>query len=107
MIILAQIEKEKQTIAQCEKSLAIQKLKKRKADTRYKIELGGLVIKSSMNIYDKVIILGALAHVFHLLNQNQDYLELFKSIGDNLLLKNKNLSKIDSEINKGCFNEMF
>lgn len=97
MIMLAQIEKEKQTIARCKKSLAIEKLKKRKADTRSKIELGGLVIKSAMNTYDKVIILGALAHVFQLINQNKDYLKLFQSLGDNLFLKNRNLSKIDNE----------
>ncbi|KTD34659.1 protein TraD [Legionella moravica] len=97
MTMLAQIEKEKQTIARCKKSLAIEKIKKRRADTRYKIELGGLVIKSSMNRYDKGIILGALVHVFHLINENQNYLGLFKSIGDNLFLENRNPSKIDNK----------
>ncbi|MGL6028176.1 MAG: conjugal transfer protein TraD, partial [Legionella sp.] len=51
MVSLKQIKKEKQIIIRCEKSLALEKIKKRRADTRNKIEFGGLVIKSSMNTY--------------------------------------------------------
>lgn len=40
MTINEQITKEKQLFARCEKSLALEKLKKRKANTRRKIELG-------------------------------------------------------------------
>ncbi|HAT7074085.1 TPA: conjugal transfer protein TraD, partial [Legionella pneumophila] len=46
MTMLKQIEKEKQNLARCEKSLALEKIKIRKTDTRRKIEFGGLVIKS-------------------------------------------------------------
>ncbi|HAT8371218.1 TPA: conjugal transfer protein TraD, partial [Legionella pneumophila] len=53
-----QIEKEKQSIARYEKSLAQEKLKKRRVDTRRKIELGGLVIKSGMGQYSKTVVLG-------------------------------------------------
>ncbi|HBD9385710.1 TPA: conjugal transfer protein TraD [Legionella pneumophila] len=67
MTMLEQIEKEKQLIARCEKSLALEQLRKRKADTRRKIELGGLVIKSGLGKYDKVVILGALDHVLKLI----------------------------------------
>ena len=95
MTMLEEIEREKQLIARCEKSLAMEKIKKRRADTRSKIELGGLVIKATMNVYDKSIVLGALVHVFQLIDQNNDYLALFQSIGDNLLMKNMKLSNID------------
>ncbi len=51
MTSLKQIEKEKQLIARTEKSLAFEKLKQRRADTRRKIEFGGLVIKAKMDGY--------------------------------------------------------
>ena len=81
MTILKQIEKEKQLLARCENSLALEKLKKRKADTRRKIELGGLVIKSNLDIYDKSIVLGALVHASQLIEQNSQYRYLFQRLG--------------------------
>lgn len=86
MTMLRQIEKEKQLIARCEKSLALEKLKKRKADTRCKIEFGGLVIKSSMDGYNKAVILGGLVHLVQLIAQDENHLKLFESIGDNLFM---------------------
>lgn len=86
MTMLKQIEKEKQNLARCEKSLALEKLKKRKADTRRKIELGGLVIKSGMAIYDKSILLGVLEYAGELIEQDSSYKSLFKSIGDKIFL---------------------
>lgn len=80
------IKKEQQKIARLEKSLAIDKLKKRRADTRKKIEFGGLVIKSAMNAYNKSIILGALIHAMQLIEQDNHYITLFESIGDNRFL---------------------
>ncbi|HAT2049517.1 TPA: conjugal transfer protein TraD [Legionella pneumophila] len=80
-----EIEKEKQIIARCEKTLASDKLKKRKADTRRKIELGGLVIKSTLDIYSKPIILGALKYSQELIKNNDDYLEIFELTGNSLL----------------------
>lgn len=87
MITLKQIEKEKQLLARCENSLALEKLKKRRADTRRKIELGGLVVKSLMNIYNKSVILGALNHALELINQDESYLKIFESIGNRQFLE--------------------
>ncbi|HAU0790216.1 TPA: conjugal transfer protein TraD [Legionella pneumophila] len=81
-----QIEKEKQLIARYDKSLVLEKLKKRRLDTRRKIELGGLVIKSGITIHDKSILLGALTYAKQLIEQDSKYEYLFKSIGDKMLL---------------------
>jgi hypothetical protein len=81
-----QIIKQTQLIARCEKSLAVETLKKRRADTRRKIEFGGLVIKSSMNVYNKAAILGGLVHLVQLIEQDESYLKLFESIGNNLFM---------------------
>ncbi|HAU0494509.1 TPA: conjugal transfer protein TraD [Legionella pneumophila] len=83
MNTLNQIQKQKQTIARTEKELAEAKLKKRRADTRRKIELGGLVIKSGMDGLKKVAILGALTYTFQLIEKHNYYQELFESIGVN------------------------
>lgn len=82
-----QIIKQQQQVARCEKSLAIEKLKKRKADTRRKIELGGLVIKSGMDAYNKSVILGSLTHVSQLIREDEYYLKLFEFIGNTIFLK--------------------
>lgn len=82
MATFKQIEKEKQLIARCEKSLALEKLKKRKAETRRKIELGGLVIKSGMDGFNKAVILGALIQALKLIEQDKDCLNIFESSGN-------------------------
>ncbi|HHW3676490.1 TPA: conjugal transfer protein TraD [Legionella pneumophila] len=84
MTMLEQIEKERQTIARCEKSLALEKLKRRKADTRRKIELGGLIIKSGLNIFNKSVILGGLDYIFEMANNDNSYLNFFESRGKQL-----------------------
>jgi hypothetical protein len=83
---LNQIEKEKQLIARCEKTLALEKLKKRRADTRRKIQLGGLVIKSGMDGFNKSVILGALDYALKLIIKDEMHKSLFESKGDNLFL---------------------
>jgi hypothetical protein len=80
------IKSEQQKIARLERSLAFEQDKKRRADTRRKIEFGGLVIKSAMDSWNKSIILGALTHAMQLIEQDNNYLTLFESIGDNLFL---------------------
>ena len=85
-----QIVKQKQYMARCEKSLAFEKLKKRRADTRRKIELGGLVIKSGMDGFNKSVILGALSHAMQMIKNDGKQLTLFESIGDNLFLNGSN-----------------
>ena len=82
-----QIEEEKQFIARCEKSLALDKLKKRRADTRRKIQLGGLVIKAGIDGFNKSVILGALVNAIELIEQDANYLQLFECKGDNLFLE--------------------
>lgn len=84
MTMLKQIEKEKQNLARCENSLALEKLKKRKADTRHKIELGGIVIKSGMAGYNKVILLGALDYIRNLILRDESYKNLFELTGSGL-----------------------
>lgn len=79
-----QIEKERQFLARYEKSLALEKLKKRKAHTRHKIELGGLIIKSKMEQYNKATILGALDFAINLIKKDNSYQTLFESIGENI-----------------------
>lgn len=99
MTTLKQIVKEKQVVARCEKSLALEKLKKRRADTRRKIELGGLVIKSGMDGFNKAVILGALDHTFELVKQDTKHRCLLEARGNNLFL-NKPLN-INHEKNYG------
>lgn len=77
------ITKQKQLIARQEKLLAQEKLKKRRADTRRKIEFGGLVIKSAMDGYSKNIILGSLVYLRRLIDEDEHYLKLFESMGNN------------------------
>ncbi|HAT1993832.1 TPA: conjugal transfer protein TraD [Legionella pneumophila] len=84
MTMLEQIERERQLIARCEKSLALDKLKKRRADTRRKIELGGLIIKSGLNIFNKSVILGGLDYIFEMANNDANYLSFFESRGKQL-----------------------
>ena len=86
MVILNQIEKEKQLINRCEKSIALEKLKKRRADTRRKIELGGLVIKSGMDKYNKLILLGGLDYLIQLLKKDKSFLKSFEDDGLDLFL---------------------
>ncbi|HEM0351370.1 conjugal transfer protein TraD [Legionella erythra] len=78
------IQKQQQLIARCEKSLALEKLKKRRADTRRKIELGGLVIKSGMDGFSKAVILGGLEYLQKLLSIDPDTKKLFETNGNYL-----------------------
>ncbi len=81
-----QIVKQKQCIARSENSLALEKLKKRRADTRRKIELGGLVIKAGMDGFNKSVVLGAIVHSMQLIEGDETYVRLFESTGDSLFL---------------------
>jgi hypothetical protein len=81
-----QIVKQKQYVARCEKSLALEKIKKRRADTRRKIEFGGLVIKAGMDGFNKSVILGALLHAMQLIQKDETHIMLFESDGDVLFL---------------------
>ena len=89
MTVLRQIEKEKQLIARCENSLALNELKKRRAETRRKIELGGLVVKSGIDGLNKSVVLGALAHANQLMIHDESYHKLFDDMGSGLFLSSK------------------
>lgn len=91
MDMFEQIVKQKQSIARCENSLAQEKLKKRRADTRRKIELGGLVIKAGMDGFNKSVVLGAIVHSMQLIEGDEAYVMLFESVGDNLFLNARKL----------------
>lgn len=81
-----QIIKQQQLLARCEKLLALEKIKRRKTDTRRKIELGGLVIKSGMDGYNKSVILGALSHALNLVENDGAYVTIFEELGNRLFL---------------------
>jgi len=81
MTTLKQIQKEQQFIARCEKSVALEKLKKRRADTRRKIELGGLVIKSGLDYFGKAVVLGVLCHALGAIENDANQLRIFEDIG--------------------------
>jgi len=83
---LDKIKKQQQRIARLEKSQAMEKVRARRADTRRKIEFGGLVIKSGMGDFSKAEILGALVYTADLIEKDPDYLNNFKAIGDNEFL---------------------
>ena len=63
MSTLDKIKKTGQRVAKHERQLALRKIKERKAQTRHKIQLGGLVVKAHLSQYPKDIILGALIDV--------------------------------------------
>ena len=82
MKLQRKIKKKQQHLLKLERNLALQKLKERKADTRNKIEFGGLVIKSNMDKFSKAVILGALIDAFETLQHNQDVENIFKLKGE-------------------------
>ena len=54
----------------------------RKLDTRHKIELGGLVIKSKLGDYPKSIILGILIEAANKIAEDKNSLDHYQAIGD-------------------------
>ena len=86
MSTLNQIKKQKQFIARQEQSLSLSKLKKRRAETRRKIQLGGLIVKSGLDGFDKATILGGLNHLVKLLEQDEAQQNLFKNHGEQLFM---------------------
>lgn len=87
-MIQKKIKKQHQLIAIAEKSLAQERLKQRKADTRRKIELGGLVIKTGMDGLGKSFVLGALLYAMNLFTKDAQYKTIFESLGEQAFFKN-------------------
>ena len=81
MKVSDQIISQEQKLARLERNLARQKLKQRKADTRNKIQLGGLIIKAGLDKYSKDIILGALTDAVEQLIADPDVSTVFKAKG--------------------------
>ena len=87
MSLPSKINKQEQLVARLENELAREKLKKRKADTRRKIEFGGLVIKAEMADLPKDVILGALIKAKESLDNEEGAYTLFESAGKQAFLK--------------------
>lgn len=81
MSTLNELAKSQQRMAKLERGRALAKIKKRKLDTRRKIELGGLVIKAGMDVYGKGVVLGALITIKSMLNDDACLVGVYKSIG--------------------------
>ncbi|HAT1993776.1 conjugal transfer protein TraD [Fluoribacter dumoffii] len=86
MTLYKKIITQEQLITRLKNSVASTNLKKRRADTRRKIEFGGLIIKSGIDVYNKSIILGALDYTLRLIEQDASYQNLFEARGDTLFL---------------------
>jgi hypothetical protein len=69
-------------LTRMERHLALQKVKQRKAETRRKIELGGLIVKAGLDQYPKSVILGALLDAVALIDQDAKNVDLFKNKGE-------------------------
>jgi len=89
MTTQAKIGKASQQLSRYQQNLALQKIKERKADTRNKIQLGGLVIKANMQDYAKSVILGALIDACEQLERDDAILALFKAKGEATFLGHK------------------
>ncbi len=75
------IMKTSQAMAHLERQLAIEKIKKRKAETRRKIAWGGLIVKANMDDYSKEMILGALIQARKAIEKEPATQWLYQSIG--------------------------
>ena len=80
------IKQQQQQIARLERKLALKKIKERKKATRDKIELGGLVIKSNMNQFSKVVILGALIDAFDNIKNDNQIEKIFRAKGESAFM---------------------
>lgn len=82
-----QLKAAEQRLAKLERTKAMQAIKKRKMDTRRKIELGGLVIKSHLSQYPKDVILGALIDAMDQLSDNPELKRLWQIKGQQAFLE--------------------
>lgn len=80
------IKKKKQQLLKSERNLALQKLKLRRSETRKKIELGDIVIKSNMDKFSKTVILGALLDLSEKIKKDKNLEKLFHIRGEALTL---------------------
>jgi hypothetical protein len=76
------IKAQEQKIARLERNVALERIKQRRADTRRKIEFGGLVIKSGISGHNKSVVLGALISAIRSIEIDKKNMELFEEIGN-------------------------
>ncbi len=76
------ITQKEQAIARLERSLLRDKIKRRKAETRRKIELGGLMVKAELDDLSKDILLGALIHLKKEIDNDPTAKTLYQSLGE-------------------------
>lgn len=76
-----------QKVNRLERQYARTRIQARKAETRRKIELGGLVIKSGMDKYPKSVILGALLDICAQIENDWQQHQLFLYKGEQAFLK--------------------
>ena len=81
-----EIKKKEQDIARLERKWALDKIKKRKAETRRKIEFGGLVVKAKLDDCSKEIILGALIHAKQEIEKEPAAKSRYQSIGQSAFM---------------------
>lgn len=87
MNIQTEIKNHEQQIARLERNISLQIIKRRKAETRRKIQFGGLVVKAHMDEYPKDVILGALLYAKENIEKEPGTLTLFKSKGEAAFMK--------------------
>ncbi len=85
-----EIKNLEQKIARLERNSILQKMKKRKLDTRQKIQFGGLIIKAKLNAYSKDIILGALLDAKDKIESSLELKQQFQKKGQDAFLEMKN-----------------
>lgn len=87
MSTLQDIAKSETTIARLERHYAMAQIKKRKQETRRKIELGGLVVKATLDHYPKDVILGILIDALELMEQDPAQEKVFARKGRKAFLE--------------------
>lgn len=93
---IAQLQERKKAILSREKD------KKRKEETRNKIQLGGIVKIVFPDVVDKGFLLGALNEISKIKIDTPEYLQ-FKKIGDSIFFERENTQrKNESEDNMIC-----
>ena len=90
-----------QKVAKLERQLARDKLKQRKAETRQKIEFGGLVIKAGMQAYSKDVVLGALLQAKERLQNEPGTESLYQSLGQAAFMQYDKNEKHEKQQDEG------
>lgn len=85
-----QIRKSEQRAARLESSYAMNQIKKRKKETRHKIQMGGLVVKALMDQYSTDVILGALLDAKEQIGNSEDVKRIYQLKGQDAFMTTEN-----------------